>query len=167
MNMPLPQSLEVISGFAEAERYEYVKVVGKSGRAWFYPSELDNCADYIYCTDSADWNKAGSGFGGASIPLQMRDGTRFELKGGWHSNDEAFLEDTGIDIRDKHMTFVIVAKDRADGAMIDVVYYDEAPQIGLFNRAEKTALNMAKEINEPLYYFSRSAGGSISARVYP
>jgi len=167
MDMPLPQSLEVVSGFAEAERHVYRMVVGKSGRAWFYPSELHNAADYIYVTDSEDWDKAGRGFGGATVELQLDNGTRFSLKGGWHSNDEAFYEDTGVDIREKHLTFVIIAKQRAEGMMQDVVYYDESPQVGFFNRGERTALEMATKLDEPLYYFSRSAGGSISARVYP
>jgi len=166
-NMVLPQSLEVVSGFAEAEQHEYRMNKGKSGRAWFYAVNLDNSGDYIYCTDSANWDQPGQGFGGATIELQLDNGKRFSLRGGWHSNDEALLEDTGVDLRQLHRTFVIISRGREDGMMVDVVYHDEQPKVGYFNRGERLALEMARSMKEPLYYFARSAGGSISAKVYP
>lgn len=83
--------------------------VGKSGRGWLIPTDVPNRADYIHCTDSADWNRVGEGYAGSTLKFTLVDSSydgEFELRGGWHSNDGDLFSDTGIDLSQEHYTFL-------------------------------------------------------------
>src|SRR5438477_12887967 len=129
---PLPVEFPVTIASAEAEKHTYETHVGKSGIKWYVTNDVDNQADHIYCTDSDDWDMVGQGFGGRSILMTLSDGTEEELHGGWHSNAEAFFQDTAIDIRDRHRTFVVIAQRRDAEYLYDVVYADKEPQVTEF-----------------------------------
>lgn len=164
---PIPMEFPVQIAAAEVQKHRYYSVVGSSGCKFYIPHEEDNPADNILCTEFADWDKPGNGFSGRTLTLAMHDGTTEDLKGGWHSNAEGLLQETGIDIRDKHKTFAIVAHRRDAENFYDVLYVDEKPVIGNFTRGEEIASELAKKLGTPLVCFSRSHAGAVIGMVYP
>ena len=163
---PIPTEFPVTIASQEVERVKYRSVVGKSGIKW-YVGVCDNPADHLYCTDSNEWDKAGDGFGGRNITMHMEDGTTEVLRGGWHSNAEAYFQDTGEDVRDKHKTFVVLALRRDAEHLYDVLYRDSEPQISEFRRGENMAKEIAQRIGSPVVSFSRSATGAVIGTIYP
>lgn len=114
------------SGQAEAVSRKYIMYVGKSGWAWFV-ADQEAKADNIYCTNSENWDVAGNGFGGSTLFLEVINweenklkSENFALRGGWHSNADALFDDTGVDVRNEHLTFgaISLTKDRKSGSML-------------------------------------------------
>ena len=141
----------------------YRKVVGKSGIVWVYPINVENKAEMIHCRKPGDYKS--NGYGGSTITFLLEDGTELKLQGPWHSNCEAFYEDTGIDIRDTHYTFVVISKNRTTDSyykwiMQDVIYIDEKPTLGKFDRGEDMAKELVKKLGHPVYLYAESSGGS-------
>lgn len=166
-----PKRHEMFSGQGVAESLKYKKLVGKSGNTWLVaiqPNEGDN----VYITNNPE-NSGGQGFGGAHLNMELEDGTVFVLKGGWHANSNSLFEDTGYDCRDKHLTFVVIAKDRKfvpyliHGELIDVIYMDDKPTIGEFDRGEKLAQQIANAQKERVCRYTETSGGSSSGFVEP
>lgn len=113
--------------------------VGKSGRGWLIPADVPNRADYIHCTDSADWNKIGQGYAGSTLKFTLVDSSydgEFELRGGWHSNDKSLLNDTGIDLSQEHYTHIDTVVEYADGNKREVTFDIEGWHLGDFDREE-------------------------------
>jgi len=152
----IPRISEV-SAADEARERKYHLYIGESGRTWLVANTQD-AGDHIYVTAHADPNIVGDGFGGGTLPLKLVDGRTFNLKGGWHSNPNGLLQDTGVDVMKNHITFVVLAKslDMREQVLSDVVYKDDKPQVGLFERWKE----LAKEHPEANYYFYESAGGA-------
>jgi len=153
----------------------YKKATGKSGRTWVYPL-IANAGDDIHVSADPVENKPGyigfRGYGGSTLKFNIDDGSVLELKGPWHSNADALYDDTGVDLRDAHLTFVVIAKDRKwnENSMcvfLDVLYKDDVPQIGSFDRGTLLAMKMSKELGIPLALFTESTGGSSNGFVYP
>lgn len=162
----------MISGQGEAVSKKYHGYVGKSGNIWLV-ADQPNSADNIYKTDNPE-NKGKHGFGGATLKLSLVQGGEFLLKGGWHSNADGLFFDTGVDVRNKHETFVVISKERAYDSehgyrtiLKDVLYQDEAPQIGTFNRGEEIAKRLANELGHKVFLYSKSQGGSSCGPVDP
>lgn len=173
------------SGQGIAVEHTYDMYVGKSGRAWFVPNDIPNVADQIHCTDSDDWDKAGRGFGGTALTLIVtkKDGKtiageplEFVLKGGWHSNDNALKNDTGVDVSDKHLTYGAVGFERLHWSsehpeynmgIARVLYADEQPTIGTFNRIQNIAQRLANMLNQEVQYSVSSDGGGSAGPVKP
>jgi len=156
------------SGVHDANRRSYKKVIGKSGRIWLYAVQ-PNSADNIYVSASPNELQAGyngfQGFGGQVLKFRLDDESFIELKAPWKSNADSLLEDTGVDLRDKFVTFGVVGRDcsvTANGREIirDIVYIDELITIGEFDRIEKIAQQIANELHKSVAYYSRSHGGS-------
>lgn len=166
---PIPMEFPITVASAELEKFVYRSVVGKSGIKWYVPTNesSDHPGDNVYCTQTENWDEQGTGFSGRTLPMRMEDGTVEHLKGGWHSNAEAFYQDTGEDLRDQHKTYVVVAKRRDAEYLYDVVYADEAPQVSGFRRGEELAKKYAEQLGHPVVSFSRSAGGAVIGQVYP
>jgi len=167
----LIENLSMICGSYEAEIRKYKKVIGKSGETWLYAIQ-DNSADNIYVSDK---NPNSDGFGGRTLEFILEDGTILPLKAPWHSNAGALFNDTGIDLRDKHLTFVVIALDRKMKStkrgylieMIEVIYKDEHPIISEYNRGEKIAQKLANELNRPVICYSQGISGSSNGMIEP
>lgn len=156
----------MICGSAEAERHVYQKVVGKSGRTWLF---MPDSADNIYVSG----DKGSQGFAGRTLTFKLEDGSEMKLTGPWHSNSRALFDDTGVDLRAKHMTFVVIAEGRKCEApryqtiLTNVIYKDEAPQRSEFKRGDTMAQKLANELGKTLYVYSQTAGGSSCGPVNP
>ena len=110
--------------------------VGKRGRGWLIPVDVPNRADYIYCTDSNNWDNAGEGFGGNTLKFKLDTGDEFFLRGGWHSNSNSLFQDTGIDIKNEHYTHIVTVVTSKDGVTKEVVYDEEGWVLDDFDRVE-------------------------------
>jgi hypothetical protein len=153
-------STGMISGQGEVVRRIFRKYEGKSGNTWYIPINQENVGDNVY-VDTHD--PKSDGFGGATLPFHLEDGTVDRVKGAWHSNSKAFTKDVGIDITKTHLTFVVISRGRdQDGhwntVMTDVLYKDDAPTIGDFDRWKEIAKQFKDE--PELFYYSASSGGS-------
>ena len=151
------------------------KVIGKSGRIWVYPI-IANSGDQIHVSANSAENEPGyrgfRGYGGSTLKFLLEDGEILELHGPWHSNSDALVEDTEIDLRDKHLTYMIIAKERecndhSQCTFKDVLYQDTQPMVGEFYRGTLLAMKMSKDLGIPLALYSESPGGSSNGIVYP
>jgi len=147
-------------------------VVGKSGNAWFYPTNIPNPGDEIKVTDSKDWDKAGEGFGGSTLRLDLEGNqVYFDLKGGWHSNGHGLLDDTGVDLTQYHFTRCVIAekflKSYPEVEVVGVLYKDDDWTLGDYDRADKLAKIYANEMNKSVYLAKQSLGGGSYGTVQP
>lgn len=141
------------------------------GRGWLYPINSLNPGDEILCTDSANWDLAGEGFGGSTLKCKLEDGTIFELKGGWHSNSGSLLVSTGIDLTNKNFTRCIIAKELITGwpsyVLDDIIHEEQDWVLGDFERSEKLAKNFANELGQKVFCFTQSLGGRSTRWIFP
>lgn len=169
-----PQGM--ICGRSEAASRKYKKIIGKS-RVWYIAIQ-ENEADNVYVAPHTSENapdyKGFRGFGGAIIPFELEDGTIDNVQGPWHSNSDALFEDTGYDIRNKYLTFGVISRAIENNTsnlysviMKDVIYKDEKPIIGSFNRIEDLAQEIADKEGKIVYYYSQGQGGSIRSHKKP
>lgn len=157
------------SGQGEAQSRKYHKYLGKSGKTWLV-ADQPNAGANIYVSANPEELKPGyrgfQGFGGSTLTFPLVNGGEIKLQGPWHSNSGALYEDTGIDVRDKHYTFVVVSRRRESGGhyemiMADVIYRDDAPVLGPFNRGDAIAEELLKTTGaDSLCLYSESEGGS-------
>ena len=159
---------QMFSGQSSAVERHYHKYTGKSDRTWLV-ADQENAADDIYVTNNpqntTSKDQGFEGFGGATLAMPLVTGETFALHGGWHSNAQALFDDTGVDVRDTHFTFVVLAKERCstdDGTwrtvFRDIVYRDAKPVLGGFDRYKKLIENHP----DARFYYSSSRGGSSS-----
>jgi len=149
----------------EAEKRRYRKIVGKYGHIYLYAIQ-PNPADNIYVSGSSD--DISKGFGGRTLSFTLEDGTIEKLNAPWHTNSGDLFNHTGIDLRGKHLTFVVVSKERKTiqtergytTKMVDVLYEDDTPIIGKFERGEIIAQKIADELQQAVYCYIESQGGS-------
>jgi len=112
----IPNKLIMACGSHEANIRTYNKYTCDNGI--FYVAIQDNAADNIYFWDHDN----NDGFAGQTIKFTLDDGTIEKRKGPWHTNSSALLSHTGIDITDKHLTYIVIAKNRE---FITPGYYDK------------------------------------------
>lgn len=153
----------------------YRKVIGKS-KTWVYPTNALSPASDVHCSASPRENVLGyrgfRGYGGATLIFHLEDGTEERMTGPWNSSAEALFADTGVDIRDQYLTYVIIAKERALGERYTtifkgIVYQDKNPVLGKFLRGDIIAMKLAKKMKRKLYLYSESMGGSSERPVTP
>ena len=167
----------MICGSAEAEKRQYKKLKGKSGRTWLVANQKDPASN-IYVSahpmELVPGYKGFMGFGGRTLSFMLEDGSVEELRGPWHANADSLFADTGYDIRDKHLTFGVIGLNREyrngcyGGVTITgVIYKDDDWVVGKFNRIMKLAQELANSRNERLCYFQKSAEGSCCCFVNP
>jgi len=157
-------------GSYEAEIRKYKKVIGKSGRVYLYAIQ-DNPADNIYVSG----DKNSDGFGGRTLSFTLENGTIEELRGPWQTNSDDLYNNTGVDLRGKHLTFVVIGKDRKSiqtkqgyvTKMIDILYKDDKPIIGKFERGKIIAQKLANKLKQTIYCYSQSQGGSSNSPIEP
>lgn len=150
----------MICGSAEAEDREYTAIEGESGRIWLV-ADQPNAADNVYVSDPCPKSQ---GFAGRILTFKLKDGF-IRLQGPWHSNSDSLLADTGLDIRDQHLTFVVISKEREMGEhfeaiMKGILYIDPEPMLGSFKRGELAAKRFANSTGQPVWCYSESQGGS-------
>lgn len=160
------------SGMHEAETKKFKKI--ETERKVWYVSAQDNSADNVYVSIKGEKpDGCFRGFGGATLKFALEDGTVDEVTGPWHSNTEALFNDTGLDIRDRHMTFGAVGKDRVYDDdhkrcfLSDVMFEDDDWVIGSFHRIKDIAQKLADESGERVWYYSQSQGGSTTSWLDP
>ncbi len=152
---------QMISGQGEAMSRAFKVATNKSGRRWLYNDDLRDAGAFVY----VEGDPNSDGFGGATIPFKLVDGTTLPLKGPWHSNTEALFADCGIDLRNRHVTWGCIGTERdwkqSRSVIKGLIYFDPEGGIeGPFNRIESIAEAMARLHKAELAYFSGSHSGS-------
>ena len=151
----------------DAQIRKYRMFVGKSGRRWMVgaqPAEADN----IY----VEGGRGSKGFGGATLKFELEDGEIIALTGPWKTGADGLLKDTGYDATDKYTSRGIIALEREyDWKQGDlykgVLYVDERPVIGTFDRVKELAQKFANDLGKNVYYAVVTYGGGSSSRVEP
>lgn len=171
---PIYENYHMISAQGQAESKTYNFIIGKSRTLWLYPIDPDdpNC----YCSGGP----GSRGFGGSEIEFKLDPaiGGKIILKGPWHSNADAMFRDTGIDRRDKFLTFGIIAEervyisnvpegDRSHYIFKNVLFCDKEPTRGTFDRVRDVAKRMANERGKPVACMTYTEGGSSNGYEYP
>jgi hypothetical protein len=155
-----------ISGQGEAQSRKYHLHEGKSGRRWLV-ADQEAAAENVYVEGGPN----SDGFAGATLTFPLANGGELRLKGPWHGNAQALYEDTGVDVRNTHRTFVVISRDLEHQGnktvMVDVLYQDEVPTLGSFHRGDTIARDMARKLGESVVRFSQSSGGSCTGLVRP
>ena len=158
----------MISGMAEAEARKYIPIITEDGCLWLV-ADQPNMADHVYyCA----FDPKSQGFGGSTLTFQLVDGDSIDLQGPWHGNADSLFEDTGIDIRDTRLTYVVIARERTHdehwrSVLKDILYEDKEPTMGIFHRGEVIAKEIANGIGHPVILYSESQGGSSEGPVRP
>jgi hypothetical protein len=162
---------QMFSGQGDAVIRKYHAYIGKSGNTWLVADQQD-AADNIYVTNNPS-NSGGQGFGGAHLNFELVDGSQFVLKGGWHVGSDGLYKDTGVDVRGRCYTQVVIGeyythgKGWDDETIQDLLYYEEHPVLGSFSRGDSIAQGYADKFNHPVYYYNSSKGGSCRKYVHP
>jgi hypothetical protein len=167
---------QMFSGIGDAEDScrKYFLYIEEGGRRWVVSATDENCAEYIY----VDGGKGSQGFGGARLRFQLAPCGYVEFEGPWHSNSDSFFKATGIDVRDKYRTWGIVARRRTfvknenmgstmPYILEDILHFDPMPVLGRFNRVRDIAQELADKLDETIYYFDSSRGGSSCGPMDP
>lgn len=161
------QRQPMVCGSSEAESRRYYRYLGKNGRTYLVADQPDAGANvYVEGGPNSD------GFGGRTLTFPLVDGGEVKLKGPWHTNSGDLYQQTGVDVRDKHYTFVVVSRRRESGknyesVCVDVLYKDAEPQLGSFHRGDLIAREWARKLDQKVHLYSASKGGSSSGFVEP
>jgi len=160
----------MICASADAESHIYEAHKGKSGKVWLVPKNTVNPAENIY----VEGDKGSQGFGGREITFPLNDdgSLKVTLVGPWHSNVEALLEDTGVDIRDRFLTQGVIALKREclEGMryrFTGILHIDIEPTLGTFERVKELAQKIVDERGHSVAFYSESRGGSHCAVIEP
>ena len=153
----------MLCGSAEAEERTYRKIIGKSGAVWLVPT-CANPAQWVHYHNPKDTRS--DGYGGRTLTFSLEDGTVYHARGPWHTNADSLFKDTGLDIRNTHLTFVVLSKavdhdEQYNRIMVDVVHIDEKPTEGSFDRYKE----LARLHPEAKFYYSEWHGGSSSGTL--
>ena len=154
------------SGRADAERRKYHKYDGKKPGSVWLVADQPNAGDNIYY---CDFDPKSQGYGGSTLKFMLVDDTVIDLPAPWHSNSDALFTDTGVDVRDKHLTYVVIGMDNKynPDTVVDVIYQDKEPTVGAFERGDDMAKSLANKLGKPVYAYRQSQGGSSMGQVRP
>lgn len=158
------------SGHPHAEsKSPYRTALGIDGCRWFYRTDKFG-ASHIYVENG----NSGIGMGGATVRFHLEDGTHYDCKAPWMGNANQLFDETGVDLREKHGTRLILSRNRKYSEnnqympdMIDVVYHEPEFVEGTFDRPNELAQSIADKMGERLFYFIETAGGAQSGQVSP
>lgn len=140
---------------AEDKRPQVWKKVESKVGTWYIPIDIENKGDYVHLS-----NRNKNGYAGRFIDFELEDGTVDSVQGVWHSNSRSLLENTGIDLTDKHIKRDILHTIYVNQAEVDGVVYDSGWVIGKFDN-DDFIKDLAKDFSEPnLHHYSISSGGS-------
>lgn len=162
--------------------FEYLKDPRLPDHYWLWATALknpegasqpiENWADHVYW-GTTDPTSKSQGFGGATITFDLRYGGQITLKGPWHSNAESLREITGHDITDRHYTRGVIALVRETGKRFmdytyrDCYHLDEQWVLGQYYRVNKIAEQLAEELQQTLFVYIESTGGSHAYTAEP
>ena len=143
---------------------------------YYVPCNIENIADNIHYddnpsnlpTDNYKGYKGFRGYGGREIPFKLEDGTIKIIKGPWHTNSETLYNDIKLDIRNKHLTIGCLFLDRCKSILnnfTNVIYVDEEPVIGDYDRIKNMAIEYSKKYKQTIYYYMKSATGGIESYI--
>ncbi len=165
----IDEAYSMFSGQEEAIKFTYKKIQDEDGCFWFVPVNNDYPAEQILFHNPK--NKSSQGFGGATLDLPCEDGSIYPANGPWHTNSDALFAKTGIDIRDKHRTFGVIARKRDyqnhKPLFKGILYCDTNLVIGHFNRITQIAIEFATKLQHPVACYRASKEGSLSGYEYP
>lgn len=157
-----PQRQAMFSAQAEAAKRTYKVLVGKSGDLWLVARQ-ENEGDHVYVSDP---RKGSQGFGGATMTFDIAGGNSVVLQGGWKCNSDLLYRETGYDVRDKHLSQVVVARNRTyeNGRPVftDILHFEPRMQLGVFDRGKEIAKRLANERGERVLVYVETLGGSSS-----
>jgi hypothetical protein len=163
----ITDAYSMFSGQEDAQCRRYRKIEDKMGHVWLVALQ-EAAAENVYVHDPKATNSQG--FGGATLSFTLEDGSIYHAKGPWHSNADSLFSATGIDVRNTHRTFVVLAKERdttTDGSyrtiLRGVLYKDKEPVLGSFHRYKE----LIKQFPEAKFYYSQSHGGSSCGPISP
>lgn len=144
----------------KGEDPEFYRKVQKGPFTWFVPNNGN--------PSKINWHnpRDENGYGGSVVKFPLEDGSICDVKGPWCRTADTLFEVTGIDLRNNHLTFGIIALERQSvkhkGMTNDykgVLYVDEDETVGDFDRIPKLAQKMANERGENVVYQVITAGG--------
>lgn len=164
-----PQPMTSSQGEA-AGRSGYRLATGNDGWIWLYAPNDADPGNTIYAHNPADANSQG--MGGAWIEFKTGVAGIYRVKGPWKANSSRLFDDTGVDLRDKRLSFVVLSLD-ADLSRYprvicrDVIHVDSAPMMGTFDRGKLLAQRYADEYSIAIHCAVRTAGGGSYGYVKP
>ena len=157
----------MICSSAEAESRKYFLYKSKKGRKWLV-ADQPNAGDNVYVEGGPN----SEGFAGRTLTFPLVNGEEVSLQGPWHTTSNGLFAATGVDVRDKCLTFGVISHERKcnsayETEMIDVIYQDEKPIIGTFDRVREIAQKIANKLGKAVFCYSESKGGSSCGQVKP
>ena len=129
-------------------------------------ADQPNAGDNIY----VEGGPGSCGFDNRIINFELITGEIIKLEGPWKFNSTILFNATGIDVRNKHKTWGCIGTNWIPGpgfmgTIIDVIYMDNNPVIGVFNRIKNLANNHAKKLGVDVYYYSQNQDGSTQQKT--
>lgn len=139
---------------------------------WLWPSVHDEPGAMIHCGSIMIYSgKKSNGYGGRTLEFPTKNGV-VKIQGPWHSNTDALYSRTGVDLKDKHRTYGVISFTRGmegnNTVLLNILYCDpEGGIVGLFDRINLLAQQMADDNNTVLICYRQSSSGSSEGPVYP
>lgn len=150
---------------AQSVRYRAFRSVRSPGRVWLV-GDSPNAGDFVYMWEPEEPTLYSfQGFGGAVLHFTLVNGCTMDLEGPWHSGAQALYDDTGVDVRHKCLSLGVLALHRVpDAAGLYrykyLLYKEEAPQLGVFERVGLLAQWYANKLGATVFYYRESVGSS-------
>ncbi len=180
---------EDLRSYEAPQQGVYKHVVGKRAQ-WLLRVDVPNIADHVYSFDAFDTKSQG--FGGSWLYFTVKENMALMgVKGPWHSNAGGLLRDTGLDVRDLHLTRVTIHEmvmephtgpgyERQEDGRLEwkeltrdipvrgeILYEEKEPALGIFMRGDRIAHAYAKATGKSVFCTSESPGGSSSKLIGP
>lgn len=163
------QPMKSASGEVEVRTFRKVE---SEKSVWYISTNDASPASHIYvASKDPEVNKKSQGFAGRTITFNLEDGSVDKVQGPWHTNSDSLYKETGVDLRDQHLTFGVIGKgyegNLRESRILNVLHKDEDWTLGEFNRIQKLAQALANKLGEELYVYQQSQGGSSQGPVKP
>ena len=155
----------MICGLSEQASIKYTMTEEPNGLMWMVGANVPDQANYVYC--GSPKYTGSEGFGGRWLTFELVDGKKIKLQGPWHSNADALFDHTGVDVRDRHYTFVVVSRKLKHPLMSEILWIDPMPMLGERNRHKQICENLLERGEEDLFYYNETKGGSVTGPYTP
>jgi len=146
----------------------------RSGR-WLYPVRYADGAQepFPHPATEVHFHAPGStssqGYGGRKMDFTLDDGSVEHTQGPWHGSAESLLQDTGVDMQDKYLTFCVIGTghERNPERVTGVLHQDVDYVVSEFDRPQKLAQQYADRLRKSVYLWAATAGGGRMCWVRP